>query len=164
MARIARAIGALFLNFSGLEHTLSLAVAATLGLTEAQERPLIRGMMARAKLDLLSAYAKAHWTDEDCATLAAITKPARTLTEYRNDFAHGVIVHDNNAKWSIISYRGEHRFNGIEKPFTGLEILNRSEEIRQLALEFQKLADAARGYKPKAKPKRSGSPPPKIQL
>ena len=156
LGRMARAIGALFLNFSGLEHTLTLAVAATMKLTEDQERPLVRGMLARAKLDILTAYAKAHWNKEEKAKLASIVKPALKLVEYRNDIAHGLIVHDAEARFAIISFRGEHRFKGVEKPFTAEETLHQSLEAERLAHEFQRLADYLTGHLPTATTIQSG--------
>ncbi len=142
ISHTARAIGGLFLNFSALEHTMSLAVAAILKLSPEQEKPLVRGMMARAKIDMLASYASAHWNKADCETLEAILKPTRKLAEYRNDFAHGLIVHDGKGNWAVISHRGKHRFVGLEKPFTVTELLLRGGEAERLSIEFQALAEA----------------------
>ena len=152
LSHTARAIGALFLNFSALEHTISLAVAAMLELTPKQEKPLVRGMMSRAKLDMLDAFAKAHWSKEDRQTLKDITDAARAVTDYRNDFAHGIISHDENGKWGVVCYRGQHRFVGIVKPFTPAELLLQSGEAERLALQFQALADAIDQREPTSPP------------
>ena len=63
-------------------------------------------MFARQKVELLRSYAKKHWTEQAQEDLKPLFDEALVLIDYRNDFAHGVIMHDENGKWGVITFRG----------------------------------------------------------
>jgi len=92
--RLAREIGALFLNFSGVEHGLALTIAAAMDLTDAQERALVRGMMPRAKVEWLQGFSKRFWNAEYQARFKVLATAAIEVAEFRNNIAHGLIVHN----------------------------------------------------------------------
>jgi hypothetical protein len=138
---LAYEIGALFMNFSGFEHTLNQAVAATLGLNQTQSNALVRGMFPRAKIELLSTYAKKHWTKEAQEKLKLLTVDALALTDYRNDIAHGFIGHGTDGKFATITFRGAHRFQGNAQSLPSAEVGERVALAMHLSLNFQKLAD-----------------------
>lgn len=135
--KLAHDLGALFLNFGVLDHTLSRAVAAALSLTEFQENTLIRGMYPRAKLELLCAHAKKHWNDKSQKALAKVAKDVFDLIDYRNDFAHGVILHDKQGKWNVISFRGADRFYGKAEPIDLKVLAKRLADAHDYAEVFE---------------------------
>jgi hypothetical protein len=141
---LARQIGALFLNFSGFEHTLNIALAAALGLSDFQERTLLRGMMTRPKLDLLESFAKKHWTDNAYADTKTVAKQARALTDFRNSIAHGMIVHDKEGEFQLITFRGENRFHGKIEPISPAIVGPHIDAAMRIAEIFQKLSDKLR--------------------
>ena len=154
--KLAHDLGALFLNFGVLDHTLSRAVAAALGLTELQENTLVRGMYPRQKLELLSAHAKKHWNDKSQKELAKVSKDVFALIDYRNDFAHGVILHDKHGKWNVISFRGADRFHGKAEPIDLKLLATRLSDAIIYAEVFEKWSlDMAAGkhLRPAAPPK-----------
>ena len=138
--QLAHDLGALFLNFGVLEHTLSRAVAAATGLSQTQEGIFVRGMFARAKVQLLQSYAKKHWKEKRRRELDTLAKKVLELVDYRNGFAHGTILHDLNGVWNLISFSGGDRFSGRAEPID-LELLRqRLNEAMDYAEAFDQLA------------------------
>lgn len=151
--KLAHDIGALFLNFGVLEHTLSLAISAALKLTEEQERPLVRGMFANAKIKLLNSYAKLHWNTEYQAVMKQLFNDLNDAIEYRNDFAHGHIFHDANGAFTLITFRGGHRFAGSAEPINYLRLASAVDELPRLCGRVQQLADDVTAGKAEPPPK-----------
>lgn len=120
--RLAREIGALFLNFSGVEHGLALTIAAAMNLSDAQERALVRGMMPRAKVEWLQGFSKRFWNAEYQARFKVLATAAIEVAEFRNNIAHGLIVHNAIGEWHTISFRGQHRFGGDIQKLTPQEV------------------------------------------
>jgi hypothetical protein len=153
---LAYNLGALFLNFGTLEHSLSRAVAAAMGLTEMQERTFVRGMFARGKVELLNAYAKKHWNDHYQKVIGKLAKQSLILIDYRNDFAHGTIMHDAEGKWSVITFRGNDRFSGKAEPVSLPLLAQRLTEAMNYAEAFERLAfdtEAGKTLRPVGTPK-----------
>lgn len=133
LEEVAYNVGALFMNFGGFEHSLSLAIASALRLTPRQERTLVRGMMARAKVELLEGHAKAFWDKAAHAKLLALGKRARALIEYRNDLAHGFTAPDDKGFMHLVTFRGKHRIEGKASPILLEELERNVAEAETLA-------------------------------
>jgi hypothetical protein len=142
LEELAYEIGALFVNFGGFEHVLNLALAAALQLTVLQERSLVRGMMARQKIELLNSFAKRHWAQEAKEKLKVLVKDALELADFRNGIAHGMVTNDGEDHMTLITFRGEHRFDGNIHPLHAEEVAKYSQMAVRLAYEFQGLVDA----------------------
>lgn len=113
---IASNIGALFLNFGLLEHFISLAVAATFGLSELQERTFVRGLFARSKIQLLLSYSKQQWNQRYQEIMKGLADKVLKIIDYRNDIAHGVILHNKDGQRALLTFRAGHRFEGRATP------------------------------------------------
>lgn len=139
---LAYNIGALFLNFGGFEHTLNLALAAALELTPLQERTLLRGMMARAKVELLNSFSKRHFSEAAHENVKKLTGPSLELIDYRNDIAHGFSALGDDGKMHLITFRGKDRFYGKAEPISVTQLERYIQGAEDLGVQFQRLADA----------------------
>jgi hypothetical protein len=139
--RLAHHLGALFVNFGALEHTLSLAVAAAMKLTDDQERAIVRGMFASGKIIFLNGCAKKRWNKEYQTIMAQLSKDIDAVVEYRNDFAHGHVMHDDNGVYQLISFRGQDRFGGRVETINLIQLGSVTDEIPRLCVRLERLAD-----------------------
>jgi hypothetical protein len=152
---LAYEIGALFLNFGLFEDMLNGALGAALGLTDEQQRSLLRGMMARPKIELLESYAKAHFSKETTDKLAPVAADARRLADFRDQIAHGTIVTDADGTFHLATLRGEERFAGKAEPIVPQKVGEHVMLALQLGQSLETLARAVRAGATAAKP-----PPP----
>lgn len=139
--KLAHDLGALFVNFGSLEHTLSLAVAAAMKLTDDQERAIVRGMFASGKSSFLNGCAKRRWNKEYQAVMSQLFKDIDDVIEYRNAFAHGHIMHDANGVYQLISFRGQDRFGGRVETINLIQLASVADEIPRLCVRLERLAD-----------------------
>lgn len=99
-----------------------VTIAAAMDLTDAQERALVRGMMPRAKVEWLQGFSKRFWNAEYQARFKVLATAAIEVAEFRNNIAHGLIVHNQAGEWHTISFRGQHRFGGDVQKLTPQEV------------------------------------------
>lgn len=142
LEEVAYNVGALFMNFGGFEHSLTLAIASAMNLSPRQERSLVRGMMVRAKVELLEGHAKAFWDKAAYAKLLVLGKRARALIEYRNDLAHGFTAPDDDGVMNLVTFRGKHRLDGKASPILREELERNVAEAETLAQALNSMVRA----------------------
>jgi hypothetical protein len=136
---LAYAIGLLFINVGGFEHILNLTVAAALGLNHLQERALLRGMQSRSKIEILELIGKKAFVDEAKDKLKVLTNEARTIADFRNDIAHGLLTYDQHGAHHVITFKGDNRFEGKAKELKSATVSEYAVRAIELAGQFQAL-------------------------
>jgi hypothetical protein len=158
---LAHNLGALFVNFGILEQALSVTVGALFGLNVLQENTFVRGMFARSKVQLLQSFGKKHWSKDVQEKLAPLFSDALALIDYRNDFAHGTILHDEDGKWGIISFRGANRFAGNAELIDLNKLGEKSDSLQAVSRAFYSLAESAAAQQRAAPQQSDGQHQPK---
>ena len=64
------------------------------------------------------------------------------MNDFRNDLAHGNIMHNEEGKFHIIRFNGDDRFGGSAEPISAGTVSPYVQKAMELAVKFQALADA----------------------
>ena len=140
---LADAIGSLFINFALFNSHLNSALTAQLKLTLEQARALVLPLQPRPKIEMISWYAKQHWSKEAFEEVKYICNLARALADFRNDIAHcDMVLPDPSGEVHLASYAGSNRFDPKLRPMPVDDVAHNAMHALHLAREFRSLAIA----------------------
>jgi hypothetical protein len=109
--QICLSVGRAIVAFSQLEHAVTMTIAEIFGLSEIQERALVRPMSITNKTSVLRLLARQKIKPDNRKRVLDLLKQIDDAADQRNDLAHG-FYGLKNGEFAILSFSGAAKLTG----------------------------------------------------
>jgi hypothetical protein len=131
-------LGQVIIAFTRLEHALTMAIAGILGLSEMQERAVVRPMPSSTKTALLLRWSKHYLRKAGQKQASDTLKRIDDAADKRNDLVHGIYTH-KKGEVVILAFSGGARLTGKPIPWSPRDLALLGVEVDHLRQELETL-------------------------